>query len=140
MWPNPPFPADLVTFTEEILKGKLDFLCSDITPGYWAFDQLLFSLARYVASPAPTKLHQDIHKFYFIKMTIEHFTYLHSENQRGLRNCIVVSTKRLDVFCFYCCSLIRKNVFVRLFSVLKTYNKFLSDLIKRLESFLVVPS
>ena len=24
----------LVTFTEEILKGKLDFLCSDITPGY----------------------------------------------------------------------------------------------------------
>ena len=22
------FPADLVTFTEEILNGKLDFLCS----------------------------------------------------------------------------------------------------------------
>ena len=28
MWPNPPFPADLVTFTEEILNGKLHFLCS----------------------------------------------------------------------------------------------------------------
>ena len=27
MWPNPRFPADLVTFTEEILNGKL-FLCS----------------------------------------------------------------------------------------------------------------
>ena len=27
MWPNP-FPADLATFTEEILNGKLDFLCS----------------------------------------------------------------------------------------------------------------
>ena len=25
MWPNPQFPADLVTFTEEILNGKLDF-------------------------------------------------------------------------------------------------------------------
>ena len=25
--PNPQFPADLVTFTEEILKGKLHFLC-----------------------------------------------------------------------------------------------------------------
>ena len=28
MWPNPQFPADLVTFTKEILKGKLHFLCS----------------------------------------------------------------------------------------------------------------
>ena len=29
MWPNPPFPADLVKFTEEILDGKLHFLCSE---------------------------------------------------------------------------------------------------------------
>ena len=28
MWPNPQFPAELVTFTEEILNGKLHFLCS----------------------------------------------------------------------------------------------------------------
>ena len=28
MCPNPQFPADLVTFTEEILNGKLHFLCS----------------------------------------------------------------------------------------------------------------
>ena len=28
MWPNPQIPADLVTFTEEILNGKLHFLCS----------------------------------------------------------------------------------------------------------------
>ena len=28
MWPNPQFPADLSTFTEEILNGKLNFLCS----------------------------------------------------------------------------------------------------------------
>ena len=28
MWPNPQFPADLVIFTEEILNGKLHFLCS----------------------------------------------------------------------------------------------------------------
>ena len=27
MWPNPQETADLVTFTEEILKEKLDFLC-----------------------------------------------------------------------------------------------------------------
>ena len=29
MWPNPQFPTDLVTFTEEILNGKLHFLRSD---------------------------------------------------------------------------------------------------------------
>ena len=29
MRPNPQFPAELVTFTEEILIGKLQFLCSD---------------------------------------------------------------------------------------------------------------
>ena len=29
MWPNPQFPADLITFTEEILNAKLRFLCSD---------------------------------------------------------------------------------------------------------------
>ena len=28
MWPNPHFPTDLVTFIEEILNGKLHFLCS----------------------------------------------------------------------------------------------------------------
>ena len=28
MWPNPQFPGDSVTFTEEILNGKLRFLCS----------------------------------------------------------------------------------------------------------------
>ena len=30
MGPNPQLPADLVTFTEEILNGKLHFLCSVI--------------------------------------------------------------------------------------------------------------
>ena len=29
MWPNPQEIADLVTFTEEILNGKLHFLCSE---------------------------------------------------------------------------------------------------------------
>ena len=30
MWPNPQETADLVTFTEEIINGKLHFLCSVI--------------------------------------------------------------------------------------------------------------
>ena len=29
MWPNPQETADLVTFTEEIINGKLQFLWSD---------------------------------------------------------------------------------------------------------------
>ena len=29
MWPNPQETADLVTFTEQILNGKLHFLCSE---------------------------------------------------------------------------------------------------------------
>ena len=29
MWPNLQVPTDLVTFTEEILNGKLHFWCSD---------------------------------------------------------------------------------------------------------------
>ena len=29
MWPNPQETADLTTFTEEIINGKLHFLCSD---------------------------------------------------------------------------------------------------------------
>ena len=30
MWPNPQFPADLITFTEELLNGKIHFLSSAI--------------------------------------------------------------------------------------------------------------
>ena len=29
MWPYPQFPEDLITFTEEILNGRLHFLCID---------------------------------------------------------------------------------------------------------------
>ena len=31
MWPSPQETADLVIFTEEILNGKLHFLCNDVT-------------------------------------------------------------------------------------------------------------
>ena len=41
MLPNPQFSADLVTFTEEILHGKLHFLCS----GYFTSTALLRHLS-----------------------------------------------------------------------------------------------
>ena len=31
MWPNPQFPADLVTLAEEIFNEKLHFLYSDVS-------------------------------------------------------------------------------------------------------------
>ena len=46
MWPNPQIPADLVTFTEEILNRKLNFLCSNLysktfTVHYFNFPETL---------------------------------------------------------------------------------------------------
>ena len=38
MWPNPQFTADLVTFTEEILNGKLRLLCSEMRLSLSSFD------------------------------------------------------------------------------------------------------
>ena len=40
MWPNPQGISDLVTFTEEIVNGKLPFLCSVIIKT--AFDLPVF--------------------------------------------------------------------------------------------------
>ena len=44
MWTNPQEAADLVTFTEEILNGKLHFLCSVCTGvnfrGFTVFEKL----------------------------------------------------------------------------------------------------
>ena len=37
MWPNPQFPADLVTFTEENLHRKLHFMRSDIAAAFSKF-------------------------------------------------------------------------------------------------------
>ena len=37
MWPNPQFPADLVTVTEETRNGKLHFLCSVNCLVIWMF-------------------------------------------------------------------------------------------------------
>ena len=37
MWPNPQKAADSVTFTEEILNGKLHFLCIEMGNGLFFF-------------------------------------------------------------------------------------------------------
>ena len=37
MWSNPQATADLVTFTEEVLNGKLHFLCSVKVIVMWTY-------------------------------------------------------------------------------------------------------
>ena len=44
MWPNHQETADLVTFTEEILNGKLHFLCGDRNENIENLKQLYFQL------------------------------------------------------------------------------------------------
>ena len=49
MWPNSQFPADLVTFTEEIPNGKLPFLCSGLNKRMYYFPDISMSLPYYLA-------------------------------------------------------------------------------------------
>ena len=53
MLPNPQFPADLVTFTEEILNGKRHFLCIDSLS--WMFDRVILNTYLVLVSFLLTK-------------------------------------------------------------------------------------
>ena len=44
MWPDPQESADLVTFTEETLNGKLYFLCSMFAAELSTFTHVMFTL------------------------------------------------------------------------------------------------
>ena len=86
MWPNPQFPADLVTFTEVILNGKLHFLCCNFrlkAPSQmfdrvwihcWNFLFQFFPWIQAVITPR-----QTWRSFYFIILTIENACTLAQE-------------------------------------------------------------
>ena len=48
MWPNPHKTVDLVTFTEEILNGKLHFLCSEFAAAHHPNTGKLMEFFRYL--------------------------------------------------------------------------------------------
>ena len=52
MWPNQQFPANLVTFTEEIFNGKLHFLCSQLEEKQQDMNvfTLFYMIAYYIKS------------------------------------------------------------------------------------------
>ena len=56
MWPNPQETADLVTLTEDILNGKLHFLCS----GTFTFCQLKIIKEMLRQSATTTKVKESI--------------------------------------------------------------------------------
>ena len=61
MWPNLQFRADLVTFTEEILNGKLQFLWSA------CFPSIFLLLAPFILM-----LKQNLHK-HMLQISTESF-------------------------------------------------------------------
>ena len=50
MSPNPQFSTALVTFTEDIIHGKLYFLCSDKNQRYIYIDLLFYLFIFYIFS------------------------------------------------------------------------------------------
>ena len=104
MWPNPQIPADLVTFTEETLNGKLHFLCSVmrhcycfktsatsifgrklphrcLTSSYICLSYILFffqTLHFIKFTLIKTKLHRSLKLFNKIYQKIIHKTFLKS--------------------------------------------------------------
>ena len=58
MWPNPLFPADLVTFTEEIYNRKLHFLCS----GTWFLITFFLNQFRFSNSVIFSKTLENLWK------------------------------------------------------------------------------
>ena len=61
MWPNPQFPADLVTFTEETLNGKLHFLCNVCFPDYGD----IFLIYSFINSGKLDVLKEKIRAYFF---------------------------------------------------------------------------
>ena len=61
MWPNPQFPAELVTFTEETLNGKLYFLCNVCFPDYGD----IFLIYSFINSGKLDVLKEKIRAYFF---------------------------------------------------------------------------
>ena len=63
MWANPQFPADLVTFTEETLKGKLHFLCS-VPLRFLKKELLIFSEYFFLSCSVLPRWHHHYCRFF----------------------------------------------------------------------------
>ena len=79
MWPNPEFPADLATFTKEILNGQLHFLRSGCFSTQTKFYTLLTSSEstmyhiRHYGRPPLSQISQSIFHFPSLSVTTKYF-------------------------------------------------------------------
>ena len=73
MWPNSQFPADLVTFTEEILNGKLNFSGSvvrvECTMGNYYY--IIFKNLYCILMPSSNKSY-----FIYFLVNFTHFPHI----------------------------------------------------------------
>ena len=100
MWPNPQFLPDLVTFTEEILNGKLHFLCSDIC-------KLLYQV-RFLTVVPPFGPFWSVKYLNFgqkLLIWTAHYTFLESRHPEATKNPYVLfpegSQKRYQLMNHY---------------------------------------
>ena len=81
MWPNPQFPADLVTFTEEVLNGKLHCAMIIVRYVYYhEFIQVCFFISPFkgVTIPPQKSLHIEIISS-LLKLQTRYFTLTEKE-------------------------------------------------------------
>ena len=75
MWANLPFAADLVTFTEEILNGKLHVLCSAIDK--WSSGKVKLSLTSCLSLDGNFQLKVSLIRKTDISILVSIYTTVH---------------------------------------------------------------
>ena len=83
MWPNPQFPANLITFTEEILNGKTSFFVQWIA-FLWVSDWILYSCCRldmrrviYIYIYISIYIYIYLYLYLYIYISISIYIYIH---------------------------------------------------------------
>ena len=76
MWPNPQFPAYVVTFTDEILNRKLHFLCSESYDSTIRSFTFLFLLTTDILGAAHKQISGrfDLWNFLYLQMVEKNAT------------------------------------------------------------------
>ena len=83
MWPNPQFPANLVTFKEKLLNGKLHFLCCDAKQKHFWDSRIILinNVYSYIL-----KVVQECSLFLYIigttKYVVNRYSWYHFHNNK----------------------------------------------------------
>ena len=102
MWPNPQFPADLVTFIEEILNAKIHFLCSEISLSIKKMNTCIYIFSSYKWFQWDEQINKEefFNRTNITAFQCEHVHYL--DNRLILLTHNVVVLIYLPHFCIWC--------------------------------------